>query len=106
MLSGLEITLGKIVELGQRCAFPSATLGKRGYALCSLFWLSRLHTTSDEDDPKIKVFHFDKMNSFHVEDLFILGHINYTFCHAKIYIVSNDEGDGHNIAYFIIMFRK
>ena len=84
-MSVLEITLGKIVELGQRCAFPSATLGKRGYALCSLFWLSRLHTTSDEDDPKIEVFQFDKMNSFHVEDLFILGHIIYTYCHAKIW---------------------
>ena len=39
--------------------------------------------TTDEDGPKIKVVHFDETDNFRVENFFILGHINYTFWHAK-----------------------
>ena len=64
------------------------------------FWIKFLifyilHFTFSQDkvydkvDPKIKVFHFHEINNFHVEIFDNLGHINYTFCHAKIWSQMN-----------------
>lgn len=39
--------------------------------------------TLDGDDQKIKIVHFDETNDFHVEHVFILGNVNYTFCHLR-----------------------
>ena len=68
--------------------FPDCYTRQKGVCT-ALFWLSRLHTTSDEDDPKIKVYHFDEMINFHVQNFSILSHVIYTFGNAKIWSQMN-----------------